>query len=183
MPSDDVAWVLDREMLGFVLLERLWQDLRYGLRFLARNPGFTAVALVALALGIGANTAIFSVINAVVLRPFPYKDPDRLYVLTLVDDKGRSAGLSPPDFLAWRERTQVFEGMATYWMRSVTLTGVEEMNVEDGRVTLYTRHLETTLAAVFAYARERGISIEDFHVRNASLEDVFLQLTGRRIRE
>jgi len=48
---------------------------------------------------------------------------------------------------------------------------------------LYTRHLETTLAAAFAYARERGISIEDFHVRNASLEDVFLQLTGRRIRE
>ena len=59
----------------------------------------------------------------------------------------------------------------------------ETLDVEDGRVTLYTRHLETTLAAVFAHARERGISIEDFHVRNASLEDVFLQLTGRRIRE
>ena len=126
MPSDDVMWIADRAMLGFGSLETLWQDLRYGLRLLARNPGFTAVAAVALALGMGANTAIFSVINAVVLRPFPYKDPDRLYVLTLVDDKGRSAGLSPPDFLAWRERTQVFEGMATYWMRSVTLTGVEE---------------------------------------------------------
>jgi len=64
-----------------------------------------------------------------------------------------------------------------------TLPGVEEMNVEDGRVTLYTRQLETTLAAVFEYARIRGMGVEDFRVRNASLEDVFLQLTGRRIRE
>ena len=64
-----------------------------------------------------------------------------------------------------------------------TLPGVEEMNVEDGRVTLYTRQLETTLTAVFEQARLRGMNIEDFRVRNASLEDVFLQLTGRRIRE
>ncbi len=64
-----------------------------------------------------------------------------------------------------------------------TLPGVEEMNVEDGRVTLYTRKLETTLTAVFEYARNRGTGVEDFRVRNASLEDVFLQLTGRRIRE
>jgi len=63
------------------------------------------------------------------------------------------------------------------------LVGVEEMNVEDGLVTLYTRQLEATLAAVFELARSHGMSVEDFRVRNASLEDVFLQLTGRRIRE
>jgi len=64
-----------------------------------------------------------------------------------------------------------------------TLAGVDEMNVDDGRITLYTRQLEKTLTAVFEYARNRGIDVEDFRVRNASLEDVFLQLTGRRIRE
>jgi len=64
-----------------------------------------------------------------------------------------------------------------------TLPGVEEMNVEDGLVTLYTRQLEKTLAAVFELARVRGMNVEDFRVRNASLEDVFLHLTGRRIRE
>ncbi len=64
-----------------------------------------------------------------------------------------------------------------------TLPGVDEMNIEDGRVTLYTRELEKALTAVFEYARSRGMGIEDFRVRNASLEDVFLQLTGRRIRE
>ncbi|HLB69363.1 MAG TPA: ABC transporter ATP-binding protein [Thermoplasmata archaeon] len=63
------------------------------------------------------------------------------------------------------------------------LPGVDEMNVEDGVVTLYTRQLESTLTAVFELARTRGMNVEDFHVRNASLEDVFLHLTGRRIRE
>jgi len=64
-----------------------------------------------------------------------------------------------------------------------TLPGVEEINIEDGRVTLYTRKLETTLTAVFEYARTHALPVEDFRVRNASLEDVFLQMTGRRIRE
>src|SRR6266571_3107002 len=64
-----------------------------------------------------------------------------------------------------------------------TLPGVEEINIEDGRVTLYTRNLETTLTAVFEYARTHALPVEDFRVRNASLEDVFLQMTGRRIRE
>ena len=106
----------------------LWQDLRYGARMLTRNPGFTAVAVLTLALGIGANTAIFSVINAILLRPLPYHDPGRV-MFVLGWDLRRDAmrfNVSFPDFLDLREQNQVFDQMAAHRYWSVNLTGLEQ---------------------------------------------------------
>jgi putative ABC transport system permease protein len=102
-------------------LHELTQDLRFGARSMLRTPGFTAVALIALALGIGANTAIFSVVNAVLLRPLAYRDPDRL--VTLLHD-GENP-VAPANYLDWRDQSRSFETMAAadYW--TPNLTGVD----------------------------------------------------------
>jgi putative ABC transport system permease protein len=104
------------------------QDLRYGARMLAKNPGFTLVAIVTLALGIGANTAIFSVVNTVLLRPLPYKDAGRLMT---VWEYNRPRGLntdqvSPLDFADWRSQNHAFESMAASTDVTYTLTGAGE---------------------------------------------------------
>ena len=117
------------------MLGDLWQDLRYGLRMLLRNPGFTIVAVIALALGIGANSAIFSVVNTVLLRPLPYKNPD---ALVMVWDEQTHLGFpkdtpSPANFLDWREQNTVFEGMAAMFERSFNLTGAGEPERLDGK--------------------------------------------------
>src|SRR6059036_2689489 len=97
-----------REQRGLPMIETVVQDLRYGLRMLARNPGFTAVAVLTLALGIGANTAIFSVVSGVLLRKPPVKDPDRVMLVLSIDrTKGWGYGPEHPasalDFLDWRD--------------------------------------------------------------------------------
>src|SRR5436309_2356163 len=94
-------------------------DFQYSLRTLRKSPGFTAVAILTLALGIGANSAMFSVIDAVLLRPLPYQDPDRLAVLWTDDPKHNihEEGTSYPNFLDWKAQTRVFEDMA-YCSRS-----------------------------------------------------------------
>ena len=94
-------------------MRMFWQDLRYGIRTLLRQPGFTVVAVVTLAIGIGATTAIFSVVNAVLLRPLPYPEADRL-VFVGQQYKGEIAGVGEPKFLFWREQSQSFEAMACY---------------------------------------------------------------------
>ena len=102
------------------------QDLRYGLRMLVKHPGFTAVAVTALALGIGANTAIFSVVNTVLLRPLPYKDPEQL-MMVFEDSRAHGYPRDTPtvaNFIDWRDQNQVFESMAAIAGASFNLTGV-----------------------------------------------------------
>jgi putative ABC transport system permease protein len=117
-------------------VETLWQDLRYGLRQLRRSPGFTIVAVCTLALGIGANSAMFAVVNSVLLRPLPYPRPDQLVMIWKMRFPAGGLGASPADFLAWRSQTHSFSDMAAYVAQSFNLTGRGEPEQIDGlRVT------------------------------------------------
>ncbi len=104
----------------------LWQDIRYGLRVLARGPGFTLVVVVILALGIGANTAVFSVVNAVLLRPLPYREPDRLVTLFQQKKEGVETNIRAKNFAYWREHNEVFEQIAAWAGRRAYLTGLDQ---------------------------------------------------------
>jgi len=115
------------DMRTFVWLETLWQDLRYGVRVLRKNKGFAAVAAITLALGIGANTAIFSVVNAAILRPLPYPHPGRLAILWGNVKRARveRRGASYPDYIDWRDQARSFETMAAFTDNKFALTGID----------------------------------------------------------
>jgi putative ABC transport system permease protein len=114
-------------------MHTLWQDVRFGLRMLLKKPGFTAVAILALALGVGANTAIFSVVNGVLLRPLPFKNPDRLVRLGEWSKQVPGMSISYPNFKDWREQNHVFDGIAATQFDSYNLTGGDEPERLQGR--------------------------------------------------
>lgn len=108
------------------MMTDLWYDIRYGVRLLFKNPGLTAILVLALALGIGANSAIFSVVNSLLLRPLPYKDSERLVWVWETQPQLSQAPFTPADFLDYQSQNKSFEQVATYFTQSLTLTGREE---------------------------------------------------------
>ena len=107
-------------------LENLLQDARYGLRMLAKNPGFTAVVVLTLALGIGANTAIFSVVNGVLLSPLPFPNAKRIVSMFQVKPNFPKGSISYPNFLDWQHDNRTFESIAAYRWADGSISGVGE---------------------------------------------------------
>jgi predicted permease len=112
-----------RDVSRFRRLEELWQDLRYGARALLKRPGFTFVAALALAVGVGANTAIFSVVNAVLLKPLPYYDPQRLVWVSETWPNRNTEFVLSPDYIEWRAQSSAFEHLVAFGESAVNLTG------------------------------------------------------------
>ena len=114
-----------RDARGLALIKSLWQDFRHGLRLLRKSPGFTAVAVLSLSLGIGANTAMFSVVDAVLLRPLPYPAADRLVMLwSTMESYGLpTSGSAPPNYRDWRNQNHVFEELGAFQYRGFNLSG------------------------------------------------------------
>jgi predicted permease len=122
------------------VVDGLLQDARFGLRTLRKTPVFTAMAVVTLALGIGASTAIFSVVRSVLMRPLPYPNADELVLLWEVSESGRQVHVSTPNFRDWRERGRTLEGLAAhpssaFWGRETVLGGTEAARVRIASVT------------------------------------------------
>lgn len=128
-----------REMWGGAWLERLTRDVRYGVRALRRTPAFTATAVLTLALAIGANSAVFTVVNSVLLRPLPFRDPGRLFLVSYMPTDlpfEVSPGLADWEWLGYRSRERSFERVAGYARQAVTLSGAgEAARLPDARVS------------------------------------------------
>jgi len=115
-------------MAAFSNLETFWQDARHGARMLRKNPSFAAVATLTLALGIGANTAVFSIVNSVLLKPLPFKEPNRLVIIweANLKDRATTSPISSADFIDWKDQTKVFEQIAAWRFLYFNLSGRDE---------------------------------------------------------
>src|ERR1041384_2818624 len=134
------------DVKGGGLFETLIQDVRYGARMLAKHKAFTSIAVITLALGIGANTAIFSVVNELLLRPLPYRDADRVVMLWEVTPEGRHQNsTSRGNFRRWREQTTSYQQIAAFTAFRFNLTGAGEP--EDLAVQMATPELFQVLGA------------------------------------
>jgi putative ABC transport system permease protein len=122
------------------------QDLIYGLRWLRKNPAFTVLAVLMLAVGIGVNTAMFSVINAVLLQPLPYAEPDRIVWMNESGREIQNRQVSYPNFVDWRARNSVFESMSTFRGWEVNITGTDKPEALDARIVTadYFKVMRTT---------------------------------------
>jgi putative ABC transport system permease protein len=116
-------------------MHNIWSDARYALHTLFRTPTFAFAVICSMALGIGANTAVFSVFSSILLRPFPYHAPDELVTLYESDAKGGAESrytISPPDFLIWRDQARTLLSAAAYRAWTPALTGVEQAERANG---------------------------------------------------
>jgi predicted permease len=154
-----------REMWGWVSLERLLQDVRFGARMLRKHPGFSVVAVLTLALGIGVNTALFTVINAVALRPLPVKEPDQIVKVYRKElgQSGRNVSgsatmLAYPEYTSFRDNAQTFSGLTAYADVSLTLGGAEAEEIKGLLVTAnYFSVLGVEMAAGRPFAADEGL--------------------------
>jgi predicted permease len=131
-------------------MQTFWQDLRYGLRTMRSNPTFTLIAVIALTLGIGANTAIFSVVNAVLLRPLPYQNQQRIVAIQELGKDGKRVQVTPANFLDWRAQSNSYEHMAAIFERTANLAGENEAE----RINL--AMTSANFFEVFSLQAERG---------------------------
>ena len=128
------------------------QDIRYGIRSLLKRPSFTVIAIITLAIGIGANTAIFSVVDATLLRQLPYPESERLVMLWSTGAAGTPMGSCVPDYREWRDQNQVFEGLGAYWYGDFNLTG-DNQNAERVQGAFVTTNFFTVLGVTPALGR------------------------------
>src|SRR5882672_5342 len=132
------------------LEDEMFQDLRFGLRMLLKKPGFTLIAVFTIALGVGANTAIFSVVNAVLLRPLPYRNPERIVAIEEISTEGKRIQVTPANFLDWRAQNTVFEHLSAIFTRGSNLAS------EDGAERISLAVTSADLFDVFGAQPQHG---------------------------
>ena len=143
-----------RDRRGLPLVDMLVQDVRLGLRMMRRSPGFTAVVLLVLALGVGANAVMFSVVNTLLLRPLPYPHASELQLVQTLGEDGGPSATAPPDFYEYRARNRSLRSLSSFYSRPFDLTGGEEP--ERIRILIVSSEFLGTLGVAPAMGRDMG---------------------------